>query len=129
MQVLCLNLENDEDAKIGHKNVDTSVFGYKTHIAMTPERIITAATITSGEKPDENELPELVRKSRKAGMKVENVIADRAYSGKGNRDFVYNKDADMMQCPVGELSVRKAVTGEKSKTLKVTLKCEEHKQQ
>ena len=65
MQVLCLNLENNEDVKIGHKNVDTSVFGYKTHIAMTPERIITAATITSGEKPNENELPELVRKSRK----------------------------------------------------------------
>ena len=27
-----------------------SFFGYKTHIAMTEERIITAATITSGEK-------------------------------------------------------------------------------
>ena len=34
----------DEDAKIGHKTKDTSFFGYKTHIAMTPERIICAAT-------------------------------------------------------------------------------------
>ena len=66
---------------------------------MTPERIITA-TITSGEKPDGRELPELVEKSRKAGMTVEN-------------GFVYNKDADMMQCPAGELTVRKAVTGSK----------------
>ena len=113
---------------------------------MTPERIITAATITSGEKPDGKELPELVEKSRKAGMTVENVIADRAYSGKDNltlanqkdendkknfklisrlnpsitegfrkdnNGFVYNKDADMMQCPAGELAVRKAVTGSK----------------
>ena len=38
------------DARIGHKSVDTSFFGYKTHIAMTEERIITAATITTGEK-------------------------------------------------------------------------------
>ena len=45
-----LNTSKDRDAKIGHKTADTSFFGYKTHIAMTEERIITAATITSGEK-------------------------------------------------------------------------------
>ena len=77
---------------------------------MTPERIITATTITSGEKPDGKELPKLVEKSRKAGMTVENVIADRAYSVKDNNGFVYNK-------------------GTKSKTFSVTLKCDEHKQQ
>ena len=92
----------DEDAKTSYKSADTAFFGYKTHIAMTPERIITVATITSGEKPDGKELPELVEKSRKAGMTVENVIADRAYSGKDNNGFVYNKDADMMQCPAEE---------------------------
>ena len=42
----------DEDAKTGHKAKDSSFFGYKTHIGMTPERIITAATVTSGDKPD-----------------------------------------------------------------------------
>ena len=51
----------DTDAKTGHKTADASFFGYKTHIAMTAERIITAATITSGEKTDGKELPELVR--------------------------------------------------------------------
>ena len=55
-------------------------------------RIIMAATITSGEKPDGKELPELVKKSRKAGMTVENVIAERAYSGKDNNGFVCNKN-------------------------------------
>ena len=45
-----LKISKDEDAKIGHKTADTSFFGYKTHIAMTEERIITAATITSGRK-------------------------------------------------------------------------------
>ena len=61
-------ISKDEDAKAGHKTADTSFFGYTTHIAMTEERIITAATITSGEKTDGKELPELVRKSRDAGM-------------------------------------------------------------
>ena len=42
-----LETSKDNDAKIGHKTADTSFFGYKTHIAMTEERIITAATITS----------------------------------------------------------------------------------
>ena len=38
----------DEDARVGHKSEDSSFFGYKTHIAMSDERIITAAIVTSG---------------------------------------------------------------------------------
>ena len=59
-----LETSKDEDAKTGHKTADTSFWGYKTHIAMTEERIITAATITSGEKIDGKELPKLVQKSK-----------------------------------------------------------------
>ena len=81
----------DEDAKTGHKAKDSSFFGYKTHIRMTPERIITAATVTSGDKPDGPELEELVRKSRKAGIKVETVIGDAAYSGKDNLKLANRK--------------------------------------
>lgn len=60
----------DKDAKVGHKTADTSFFGYKTHIAMTPERIITAATITTGEKHDGKELQRLVEKSESNGIEV-----------------------------------------------------------
>ena len=35
-----LETSKDNDAKIGHKTANTSFFGYKTHIAMTEERII-----------------------------------------------------------------------------------------
>ena len=124
----------DEDARTGHKTADTSFFGYKTHMAMSEERIITAATITSGEKPDGKELSALVQKSRTAGMDVKTVIGDKAYSGKdniedaqnndyeliarlnsivtqGNRtkeeEFIFNKDAGMYQCKAGHLAVRK----------------------
>ena len=44
-----IEYSKDQDVKVEHKTADTSFFGYKTHIAMTPERIITAVTITTGE--------------------------------------------------------------------------------
>ena len=129
-----LETSKDEDAKTGHKTADTSFFGYKTHIAMTEERIITAATITSGEKTDGKELPKLVQKSKAAGIQIESVIGDMAYSEKknieaakecgyeliaklnpvitqGNRrkedEFEFNKDAGMYQCKAGHLVIHK----------------------
>ncbi len=131
-----LETSKDRDAKTGHKTADSSFFGYKTHIAMTEERIITAATITSGEKTDGKELPELVRKSRATGMKVRTIIGDKAYSEQknieaakeggyeliarlngiitqGNRAkedlFEFNKDAGMYQCKAGHLAVKKYI--------------------
>lgn len=132
-----LALSKDEDAKVGHKTYDTSFFGYKTHIAMTEERIITAATVTSGEKHDGKQLQELVEKSEAAGIGVENIIGDAAYSEKenleyaaegkihlisklsktvthGNKrkspDFEYNKDADRYVCKAGHMSIKKTST-------------------
>ena len=74
----------DKDARVGHKTADSSFFGYKTHIAMTPERIITAAKVTGGEQHDGKQLKELIDKSKKAGLEVEEVIGDKAYAEKDN---------------------------------------------
>lgn len=79
-QIDCYDQSIDPDARIGHKAVNSSFYGYKTHLAMTDERIITAATITSGEAFDGQELPVLVQKSKAAGATVNEVIADTAYS-------------------------------------------------
>ena len=68
-----IETSRDADAKTGHKTADSSFFGYKTHIAMSEERIITAATVTSGEKTDGKELPELVRKSRETVQRKMNL--------------------------------------------------------
>ena len=136
-----LQLSKDEDAKVGHKNADTHFFGYKTHIAISDERIITAATVTSGEKHDGKQLKALVEKSRDAGMVVDKVIGDAAYSESDNIElantddnfklysrlsrnvtegakrkvegFFYNKDAGMYVCPEGHMATRKAVNGKK----------------
>ena len=130
----------DKDARVGHKTRDDHFFGYKSHIAMTPERIIVGATVTSGEKGDGLQLPTLIEKSRKNGIEVETVIGDTAYSGdsnlkrakeegfkivakvnpaisQGNRSeseqWEYNKDAGMYVCPAGHMATRKARQGKK----------------
>ena len=82
-----IEYSKDKDAKVGHKTADTSFFGYKTHIAMTPERIITAAIVTSGEKHDGKQLQKLVKKSQANGIEVEAVIGDGAYSEKENIEY------------------------------------------
>ena len=133
----------DTDARVGHKSEDDSFFGYKTHIAMSDERIITAAIVTSGEKGDGPQLEELVKQSRENGMEVETVVGDTAYSGKENiilsqnedtgfelvarlhptishgfrkkeDEFDFNKDAGMFVCPAGHMAIRKARQGKKN---------------
>ena len=72
-------LSKDADAKTGHKSADSSFFGYKTHIAMTEERIMTTAMVTSGEKGDGPELPKLLQISQENGIEVNTIISDAAY--------------------------------------------------
>jgi len=45
-----LRISKDPDARMGHQRVDPPFLGYKTPIAMTKERIITAAVIRTGKK-------------------------------------------------------------------------------
>ena len=130
----------DKDARVGHKTRDDHFFGYKSHIAMTPERIITAAVVTSGERSDGLQLPELIEKSRNNGIDVKTVIGDSAYSGDSNlkqakeegfkivakvspsisqgfrsesEQWEFNKDAGMYVCPAGHMATRKAKQGKK----------------
>ena len=129
-----LEYSKDQDAKVGHKTADTSFFGYKTHISETPERIITAATITTGEKHDGKQLQTLIEKSKANGIEVEAIIGDGAYSeeenlkycednniknvsklsdivlygnGKHDERFEFNKDAGMYVCPAGHMAIKK----------------------
>jgi transposase len=135
-----LRISQDLDARVGHKSADSSFFGYKTHIAMTEERIITAAIVTTGEKHDGKQLQALIEKSKAAGMNVKTVIGDMAYSEKDNlafskeqhielvsklhpqisqgarkkeAEFEFNKDAGMYVCKAGHMAIRRARQGKK----------------
>ena len=133
-------LSKDKDARIGHKSADSSFFGFKTHLAITEERLVTAAVVTSGEKNDGPLLPELIEQSQKNGMDIDTIIGDGAYSGKKNLknakennikivaklnpavskgtrkkedEFEFNKDAGMFVCPAGHMAIRRAKQGKK----------------
>ena len=124
----------DKDAKFGSKKAGHSFFGYKAHIGMTPESIVVAATVTSGEVSDGEYLIPLVEQAKQNGLEIESAIADAAYASKDNLDalkgevkvvapmnpvvtqgcrkgknagFHYNKDADMYVCPADILAKRK----------------------
>jgi len=131
----------DKDATIGHKSIDSSYFGYKNHIAITDERMISAIEVTTGRSHDTNELTKLIEKSKKNGVDVSEVLGDKAYSSKDNieycekediklisrlsssisdveqkdDEYVFNKDAGTLRCPEGHLAmnceVRKSKAG------------------
>lgn len=132
------DVSKDGDARTGHKTQDSSFFGYKTHIAINQERIITAATVTSGEKDDGSQMQTLIDKSIENGMEVNTVIGDGAYCSKENLEeskekkitvvskvnalvregrsddrFTFNKDAGMYVCPAGHMAIKKYVTKDK----------------
>jgi transposase len=91
-----LSYSNDPDARVGHKTADSSFFGFKTHIAMSDERIITAAIVTTGEKSDGKYLNDLVEKSKKVGMTIDRVIGDTAYSEKDNIQYAKTEEFQLV---------------------------------
>lgn len=107
---------------------------------MTEERIITVASISSGEKNDGKELETLIIKSQEDGIKVKTIIGDAAYSENGKIEFTnknnmklvaklnppviqgfrkkedefqFNKDAGMYVCKEGHIAICKARQGQK----------------
>ena len=78
-------LSMDRDAKVGHKSTEKNFFGLKVHMGVESEtRLVTAAHITSGDRPDDKYLGEVVEQSRQNGMEVEEVVGDKAYSSTEN---------------------------------------------
>jgi transposase len=130
----------DPDARFGWKSNTRSFFGYKEHLAMTEEELITAVEVTPGTSDDGKQLPALLAQTKANGIIVEEIIADTAYSGKDNlaemkresiqpvvplnpvvhsgverqEGFDYNKDANFVVCPAGEHSIRKSIQGSKT---------------
>ena len=124
----------DEDARFGHKTATSTFFGFKSHLAMTEERMITGIEVTHGGEPDGKQLPDLLENSLDNGIDVKEVVGDMAYVSDDNLDvceekgvtlfartnsavaaaataeldegFSFNKDAGLLQCPAGELAIR-----------------------
>lgn len=65
--------------EFGHKSASSTFYGYKNHLAMTEECLIAGISVTNGAAPDDQELPKLIEKAQKNGIKVTEVIGDRRY--------------------------------------------------
>lgn len=131
--LLELQSNQDEDAKIGHKSEAHDFFGYKNHLAIVEEGIIVAATVTNGTAADSKEFEALVEQAIDAGIDVQDASGDKAYSTsdiikfcKGKKinlisklkdnvvtteyedEYVwFNKDSDTYICKNGILSSRR----------------------
>jgi transposase len=128
----------DPDARIGKKSSTRSFFGYKLHLAMTEDEIITGAQITTGSADDGKQLIPLISNTLKQGVVCHEVLGDTAYSSKINltwlnersiiptiplnpivfhgtrnndQSFRYDKEVDAVECPAGNWSIRKARNG------------------
>lgn len=66
--------KHDEDARFGHKSATSTFFGYKSHLAMTQERIVTGIKVTDGSEPDGKQLPVLLEKSQNNGVEIREVV-------------------------------------------------------
>ena len=130
-----LQSANDEDAKIGHKSEDNEFFGYKSHIAMTEEGIITGLSVTNGTSADNKEFENIVNQTLETGVEVKDIAGDKAYSTSdilkfgidkniniisklkenvGSKEFndeyvSFNKDADTYECKNGCLAKKNKV--------------------
>lgn len=74
--------KTEKDAKVGSKGEGKDFFGFKSHLAATPEGFFMGATVTTGECGDGPQAAELVDKAKANGLEVVAMIGDGAYSGK-----------------------------------------------
>ena len=126
----------DKDARVGHKSPTHTFNGYKTHLAMDKDsRLITAGVVTNALVADGPQLQELIEQTETAGVEVNAVIGDTAYSAtdnlemckekdiklysklhpiisdgtrKDDKGFFLNKDSNLMVCPQGHQALRKS---------------------
>ncbi len=134
----------DKDARVGHKSQTESFFGYKAEYCETTEGgLITAVKVENGAYMDGKNFEELIKRSEKAGIKIESFYGDKAYfkiniiellERKNIKVYIptnasayrvdeelytYNKDSDQWFCKNGNVTTSmKASITKKGTTLK-----------
>ncbi len=116
----------DQDARVGHKSKTEHFFGYKSEYMMIEEeRMITAVHVDHGAYVDGTQFQELMERTQRCGVTIEELYGDKAYFKKPILDhvkeigakpyipvsamayrideekFSYNKDSDEWFCVQG----------------------------
>ncbi len=74
----------DKDAKLGHKNKEETIFGYKHNISITENGFITATTTTTMADKDDEQFAPIVEKQIDVGLKADKMKGDSAYGNPYN---------------------------------------------
>ena len=74
----------DKDAKLGHKNKEETIFGYKHNISITENGFITATTTTTMADKDDEQFAPIVEKQIDARLKADKMKGDSAYGNPYN---------------------------------------------
>ncbi len=69
----------DQDARVGRKDKNTTFFGYKGEYIMTEEGIITGMVVQPGNYRDGDRFADLLATTIKAGVKPNAAYGDKAY--------------------------------------------------
>ena len=125
----------DRDARVGSKSRTHQFFGYKDEYVLTNSGLITAVNVAPGNYVDGRRFSELYEQTKKSGLQVNGVQADKAYfqpdilkglKEEGVPAYIpvsasryrmdearssYNKDSDQWYCYQGNETVaRRQVT-------------------
>lgn len=119
----------DTDARHGVKTPKRMFSGYKAHIALDENEIITSVDTLQGHQNEGSSLKSILEKEQTKDIKSEAVTADALYDSTDNRQeihnqdmkayipsrkkstkaegFIYIKEQDKLICPKGQISTTK----------------------
>lgn len=79
--------------------VNKMFYGYKTHMSLNAEsELVTAVVVTSGNKPDGQQFPELVEKDEQAGIEARVYAGDKAYDDGDNHEMLFCRGKSSALC-------------------------------
>lgn len=81
----------DTDARHGVKSPKRMFSGYKAHIALDENEIVTSIDLLPGNQNEGSRLSQLLEKEEAKGIKGEAVVADALYDSVFNRENIHDK--------------------------------------
>jgi len=89
----------DPEARYGRKSKLKTFNGYKAHIAVTKQGVITATTVSPGNVADGNELPAISEQLTENELQPEIMATDSAYGWGENQEFAKTNGFELYAKP------------------------------
>jgi hypothetical protein len=87
---------NDPEARHGRKSSCRLIRGYKTHVTVSEDEIVTSVAVTPANAPDTAPVGEMVNDLDKRGVKPKQLYGDCAYGGGDFRAAMRSEDVEVV---------------------------------